>query len=188
MKLYLLRHGKTSSNDQHAYNASNDESVSSEGLEELKALRPLYEDVQFDYVYCSKLKRCQESIKELFPGLKIDEIRDDIVEMNFGDWVGRTYQSVIEEYAKQGFTYDDLIDPPNGESYASLFKRTGDFINEVTTKHPNDTVMVMSHGLVISAIMKQFYLKDEPIYFLAPDNGKGYIIDIDKDNIKVKKI
>lgn len=188
MKLYLLRHGKTESNDEQAYNGTIDESVSAEGLAELTNLRPLYQGVKFDYVYSSSLKRCQETIHQLFPDLKIDEIRDDIIEMNFGDWVGRTYQSVIEEYAKKGFTYDDIIDPPNGETYASLFKRTANFIEEVKEKHLNETVLVMSHGLVISAIMKQFFLKDEPIYFLAPDNGKGYIIDLDQDEVKVSKI
>ena len=188
MKLYLLRHGETASNDKKAYNGSNDESVSEEGLLKLTDLKPLYQDIEFDYVYSSQLKRCQETIKQLRPDLEIDELREDIVEMEFGDWVGRTYQSVVEEYANKGYTYDDLIDPPNGESYESLFKRTSNFINEITKKHPDETIMVMSHGLVISAIMKKFYLKEEPIYFLAPDNGKGYLIEIEDDNIDVTKL
>jgi hypothetical protein len=46
----------------------------------------------------------------------------------------------------------------------------------------------MTHGLVISSIMKKHFLQDEVMYHLAPQNGYGYEITIDGDKHEVRSI
>ncbi|MDL2212064.1 histidine phosphatase family protein [Erysipelotrichaceae bacterium OttesenSCG-928-M19] len=185
MKIYFVRHGITQGNVERKYNGIIDEPLHQQGIEDLKEKRDIYKDIQFDYCYCSPLKRCQQSLDILFPQQKVDELRDDLIEMNFGDWAGITYEQKIKDLFEQGYTWDDFVDPENGETYESLFTRTTNFLTEVLEKHDNNaTILVMCHGLVIASIMKKHYLVNDNMYSLSPDNGLGYIVDTTDNSIE----
>ena len=178
MKIYFVRHGKTQGNIEQRYNSVDDDKIVAEGIKDLEEKKIIYQNLQFDYIYCSTLNRCLESFVILFPDKKVDEYREDIVEIDFGDWAGRPYQEVMNEYFAQGYTIDDFVDPVNGESYESLFQRVGKFLEDVSNKFKDDeNILVLTHGMVIAAIMKKHYLQDHSFFHLAPRNGLGYIVD-----------
>lgn len=184
MKIYLVRHGKTASNISQAYNGRNDEPLSLDGKKDLESKKDRYQDLKFDYVYSSPMIRVVESLKVLFDDINVDEVREDLMEMDFGNWVGVKYVDKMKELEALGYTIDDLVDPDGGETFESLFKRTSDFLEEVKTKHnEDDVILVGAHGMVIAAIMKNNYLKDDNFYGLAPQNGLGYIIDTKDDSV-----
>ena len=187
MKIYFVRHGKTQGNIEKRYNSVADDKLVAIGKQDLKEKKELYSKIKFDYIYCSTLNRCRESFEILFPDQEVDEYREDIVEIDFGDWAGEPYQKIIDEFLVQGYTLDDFVDPVNGETYESLFNRIDKFLAEVTSKFAsNSKILVMTHGLVIAAIMKKHYLSQTNFFSLSPDNGLGFIIDT--DNNKVEKI
>lgn len=189
MRIYFVRHGKTLANIKQTYNGIIDDPLSDVGIRDLKDKRELYQDLSFDYIYCSIQKRCRESFEILFSPQQVDEYREDIIEINFGDWAGQTYESVLAELIAKGYTLDDQVDPPNGETYEYLFARTTNFLTEIKAKHKDDEkILVVTHGIVISAIMKKHFLKAKTFYDLAPDNGLGYIVDLDADNYVVTKL
>jgi alpha-ribazole phosphatase len=186
MKIYLVRHGRTEANSKGDFNGVVDEPISEEGYEDLLVKRRLYEGLKFDYGYCSPLKRAVKTFEVLFPDKKIDELRDDLTEMDFGDWAGQNIQKVITEYVALGYTLENFMDPPHGETYVHLYQRTSDFINEVINKHhDNEQIIVVSHGLVIGTIVDYFDIfKDKSALELAPDNGLGYIMDVEDKQVK----
>jgi len=179
LKIYLVRHGRTPANIKNQYNGvSNDESLSQEGTEDLKRKKSLYHDMKFDYVYASPMKRVVETVAILFDNPKINELRDDLKEMDFGLWSGKNINENVKELAAKGYTWDDFVDPEGGESYAHLFDRTKAFMDEIQAKHQQDeTILVASHGMVIAALVYNDYLNDVNFYSLPPENGLGYIID-----------
>ena len=185
MKLYLIRHGMTANNARRAYNLNGDEEISNEGREDLEKKKKIYEDLKIDYCYCSPLIRAQQSFEILFDGKEPNEYRNDLREMDFGDWAGVKYEDKFRELEALGYTWDDYVDPENGETFQSLFKRTCSFLQEVELKHldKKDTVVVVSHGLVIAAIIQHHFLPEENIYALSPENGLGYLIEYQDDDI-----
>ncbi|MEG0368015.1 MAG: histidine phosphatase family protein [Coprobacillus sp.] len=188
MKIYFVRHGITQANIEKKYNGIIDEPLSDKGRSDLATKKKRYEDVVFDYIYCSPLIRAQESFEILFPNLEINETRKDLVEMNFGDWAGTSYENKFQELADAGYTWDDLVNPPNGETYDELFARTTTFLDEVIDNHKEkNNILVVTHGIVISSILKKHYLKDANMYGLSPDNGLGYIIDTNTNEVEVIK-
>lgn len=191
MKLYLIRHGISLGNQKKVYNGRLDEKLSQEGIKDLEEKKSLYTNLKVDYCYCSTLTRARQSWAILFPKLAVNEYRDDLVEMDFGDWTGMSYQDKFKELLAQGYSYNDLIDPDNGESYEQLFERTTNFLNEVLTKHhDSNCIVVLTHGLVISSLMYQHFVIGKSMYELAPANGLGFIIEFDehKQLKDVKKI
>ncbi|MDR1782282.1 MAG: histidine phosphatase family protein [Bacilli bacterium] len=188
MKLYLIRHGITEGNKKTIYNGRKDEKLSQEGILDLEKKRVLYKDLAIDYSYCSTLTRAKQSFEVLFPNQKVDEYRDDLVEMDFGDWTGMNYHDKFKELFAKGYTFNDLVDPDNGETYDELFLRTTNFLNEVLNKHKNKKcVVVLTHGLVISSLMFKHFNTNHNMYELSPDNGLGYIIEFNSKK-QVKNI
>lgn len=190
MKLYLIRHGLTANNAKKAYNLNGDEELSEEGKEDLRNKKKVYENINADYYYCSPLIRAKQSFEILFDNKEPDEYRHDLREMDFGDWAGVKYKDKFLELEALGYTWDDYVDPANGETFQSLFRRTCSFLQEVELKHSeaNETVVVVAHGLVIAAIMQHHFLPDENIYLLAPENGLGYLVEYASDDIKTTKL
>ncbi|MGL4383262.1 MAG: histidine phosphatase family protein [Bacilli bacterium] len=178
MKIYLIRHGKTKSNELGTYNGIVDESISIEGQNKLNQLKEIYQDVKFDYIYSSPLKRCLETFAILFSQHQINETNNLIMEMNFGDWYGVNIIDNFNKLKEQGYTIDDLVNPPNGETFDAFFSRTKEFYEKLLNKHETkETILVMAHGLVIATLIKQFYDESKNLYELTPSNGLGYIID-----------
>lgn len=190
MKLYLVRHGMTANNAKKAFNSNKLEEVSQEGIEDLKKKRVLYKDINVDYFYCSPLIRAKQSFDILFEGKKPDEYRNDLEEMDFGDWAGIKYVDKFNELELLGYNWDDYVDPENGETYENLFKRTCSFLQEVELKHldNNETVVVLSHGIVIAAIIQHHFLPEENLFKLSPENGLGYLIEYKEDDIITTKL
>jgi probable phosphoglycerate mutase len=188
MNLYLVRHGMTQSNIDKLYNGIIDEPLIAAGKKDLECKKERYNGMGFDYIYSSPLQRCLQSFQILFSNHNIDELRDDLVEMDFGDWLGIKYEEKFKELFALGYTFDDLIDPENGETYESLFKRTNDFIDEIKIKHENDTVLVMCHGLVIASIIYNSFPINKNMYELSPDNGLGYLVEINGDDYSVSNL
>lgn len=184
MKIYFVRHGITQANIEKRYNGIVDEELSQLGIDNLNKVKALYRDLSVDYVYCSPLKRCQESFKILFDKYDIDEIRDDLIEMNLGLWAGQKYEDVIKDLTKQGYQMGDYVDPPNGETYDELFKRVKTFFNEIVDKHQEDqTIVVLTHGLVIGAVTTCLMYPDDYLYNHTPDNGLGCVFHMNNKDI-----
>lgn len=184
MKIYFVRHGITQGNIEQRYNGIVDEPLCVKGREDLAAKKDTYTGIEFDYIYSSPLTRCKQSFEILFPDLEVDEYRDDLVEMDFGDWAGTRYDVKLKELMDAGYTWDDYVDPENGETYESLFNRTTNFLNELIDKHQEgETILVLCHGIVMAAIMKKHYLQDENMFYLSPENGMGYIVDVINDSV-----
>ncbi|MEG0364559.1 MAG: histidine phosphatase family protein [Erysipelotrichales bacterium] len=188
MKIYFVRHGITQANIERKYNGIIDEPLNDKGRDDLVTKRDIYSDIEFDYIYCSPLIRAKESFSILFPELEVNEYRDDLVEMNFGDWSGLNYEDKFKELEDQGYTWEDVVNPPNGETYDDLFNRTTNFLEHVSKEQSQTkNILVVTHGIVISSIMKKHFMKDANMYGLAPDNGLGYIVDLDTNEVEVIK-
>ncbi|WP_423364458.1 histidine phosphatase family protein [Mycoplasma sp. P36-A1] len=185
MKIYFIRHGKTASNLLQVYNGRNDEPLSEDGRNDLESKKGLYKDVKFDYVYASPMTRVRQSIDILFGDINVNELREDLMEMDFGSWVGVKYTDKMKELEALGYTMNDIVDPKGGETFDNLFNRTTEFLKEILEKHnEDDTILVGAHGMVIAAIMHKNYFPEEIFYYLTPDNGLGYIIDTKTKEIK----
>lgn len=184
MKIYYVRHGVTQANIEKRYNGIVDEELSEIGIEKLNDVKSIYEDLDIDYVYCSPLKRCQQSFEILFNNHQINEIRPELAEMNLGQWAGRTYQEVFDELSSQGYKLGEYVNPPGGETYDQLFSRVKNFFNEIVSTHNDDeTIVVMSHGLVIGATITSLIHQNDNLYTHTPDNGLGCVFHMNNTDI-----
>jgi alpha-ribazole phosphatase len=168
--LYLVRHGLTAWNAEKRYIGHTDHGILREKREQLSSLKEALQQLQFQRIYSSDLKRCLETLDYVYPTK--DFLRDErLREMNFGEWEGKTY-----DFLKGDPHYRKWVDdgehhtPPAGESASSFKGRIDSFINqllkemteETDDKETDDensdssTILIVTHGGVIRHFLTRF--------------------------------
>jgi broad specificity phosphatase PhoE len=76
-------------------------------------------------------------------------------EIDFGDWTGKTF----EELERDGARWRDWCErkssagAPGGERFADVQRRALDGMEQLARNHEDETVLVVSHGDVIKAVI-----------------------------------
>lgn len=192
INLYLVRHGKTEGNEKRLYCGYTDLSLSSNGVEELKKLRGLYN--KCDFYYTTGLKRTNETLNILFDSDNF-LVEDGFKEYNFGDFEMKGYEEL-----KHKKEYIDWLEDtsgsyivPNGESkniYRERIKDTFKKFIKNLAKENKENVALVCHGGTIGTILQQFYDKEKDLFYWQPSCGRGYLLEIilDDDIINIRII
>ncbi|GAE24656.1 alpha-ribazole-5'-phosphate phosphatase [Halalkalibacter wakoensis JCM 9140] len=156
MDLFLVRHGVTTWNKEKRYLGQTDVSVIKSELNELDELKNELKKIEFDGVFSSDLRRCQETLSYLeVPSHSLIDKR--LREINFGDWEGKTYEELqhVPIY-RQWLDQRESVRIPNGECFESFQSRIDSFINELFKRErPYNNVLVLSHGGVIRYVVSK---------------------------------
>lgn len=164
--LVLLRHGQTDWNLKHRYQGVTDIPLNALGELQARQANEYLKKFEFDAVYCSDLDRAQTTarlaLKNIFPYEKIMFDRR-LRERNFGVYEGGPYD---KEYLPAEYRTSMEADPenfkfPEGESLNELKMRLEPFYREILERHPDDTVLLVAHGSLLSMIF--FLIENEPV-------------------------
>lgn len=164
LRLYLVRHGHTLWNDTGGVAGRTDIDLSEAGRLAVSELaQSLPADSTVNSWYSSPLTRTRDTTRLLREGVTINEAMpgttfdERLVELDFGDWEGMTWQTVHEQYQKEMDLWgQDWINraPPNGERFSQQAKRCADFLHTmVSVDQTEHTAMVVSHGGSIRALV-----------------------------------
>ena len=96
----------------------------------------------FDACYSSPLQRCAKLAFKLCPSFFVDE---RLVEYNFGDWEGQTWDNIDQRQLNQWMENYASIAPPNGETALEMRTRLIEFWNELIAK-PYSSVAIITHA------------------------------------------
>lgn len=152
-KLYFIRHGESVSNLITQFAGSLDMPLTERGRAQADATAKFLKDVPFSCVYASDLCRAYDTGADVANshGISIHPM-PQLREIFAGEWEGKTYSQLEEEYAD---TYGvwrkqiGLAQCPNGESVAQLQKRIQSCVEEVVRRHPNETICIATHATPI---------------------------------------
>ncbi|SDF74770.1 alpha-ribazole phosphatase [Dyadobacter soli] len=106
-------------------------------------------DMDFDITYSSPALRCTELARALSPVFSTD---DRLQELNFGEWEGKTWDTV-DQQALRAWT-DDYVNvcTPGGESLMQMHARVNEFWEELV-KTDYQRVAIVTHAGVIRLIL-----------------------------------
>jgi probable phosphomutase (TIGR03848 family) len=157
-RLLLLRHGTTDHTGKRLSGWTPGIHLSSQGLEEARALAERLAPVEIHAVYSSPLERCQETAAVVADrrGLKVSTV-EDFGEVRYGDWTGKE----LGELAKTDLWRTVQLHPsgarfPEGESIHEMQTRAVGACERLRAVHPDQTVAVCSHADVIKAVAAHY--------------------------------
>ena len=180
MRVVLIRHGKTPGNLLKQYIGRTDQSLSEEGISELKEIasseafhRALNAD-KVEKVFVTPLVRTQESAAILFPHAR-QIIVDDLREMDFGIFEAKNYLDLenSEEYAAWLDTNCEGK-VPEGEVKAAFSKRCCDAFCACLDGCSDEAVYFLVHGGTIMSVLEAFGEPRQDYYQWHTQPGHGY--------------
>ena len=170
MRVRLIRHGLTAGNAARRYVGKSDEPLCPDGVAEAERQA---KDPALSRVFVSPLIRARQTAAILFPNAE-QVVIEDLQEMDFGDFEGRTAAEMEHDPAYRAWV-DDLCRGacPNGESQAGFRKRVTAALSALIARADGDCTVV-SHGGVIMAIMAELAEPKKDFYDWYTPNLCGY--------------
>lgn len=146
MRLIITRHGKSEENSSGILQGLLPGKLNDIGKIQASQLGQRLSRENIDVIYCSPVNRCQETLeiikKYINPSIPIN-ISNSIQERDFGKLSGKAQSELnfsnLDEDTKENRALGI-------ESLNALDQRTRKFIDEIKSKHQNQTVLVISHS------------------------------------------
>lgn len=175
MLIVLLRHGETVYNEQRRYQGATDIPLSERGRAKLRV-----DDNAPDEVIVTPLCRTKQTAAILFPNAK-QIVCDDLREMDFGDFEGRTYDEMKDD-AAYGAWLDSGCETacPNGESRAAFCERVCHAFEacvDEASARGEALLVIVAHGGTQMAALSRFVLPHRDYYEWNAPNAGGFVLD-----------
>ena len=154
-KIILVRHARTTYNEQQRYQGSSNESVlTAKGHQDAYGTGLALKEYDFDAIYTSPLKRVRQTTQEIITALRKDNaplVYSDrlLTEICMSHWQGLYYQEVKERFAEAYNCWQNtphLFSFDNVYPVSELFEKARLFWQKVLTKHQGKTILVVAHG------------------------------------------
>jgi broad specificity phosphatase PhoE len=131
-ELILVRHGETVHNVAGIAQGWNDSELSVRGLAQVERLAVRLQSMHVSAIYCSSLQRAITTGERIASPLGLElQLTDDLREMGYGSWEGRSFLDVRRnDYEIYRRWIDDADGKsPGGESHNDVRQRIESFID-----------------------------------------------------------
>ncbi len=155
---YIVRHGQTTWNTAEIMQGSSDSPLTDKGVEGAAQLGKTFKHIKFDLAYSSDLMRAKRSAEIILLERELAVQSTNLIrERAYGEFEGKhnsNYKIVNETLNKLTdeeryfFKYSKGI-----ESDKEIVERFLIFIREVAIANPGKTVLVVSHGGIMRALL-----------------------------------
>ncbi|MTI46582.1 histidine phosphatase family protein [Sporosalibacterium faouarense] len=157
MKLIMVRHGETEANKKGIYGGWSDYKLTEKGKTQAEDIIHflIKEAKDIGEILCSPSDRTLYIANKL--GNKLNKnisIKEELRELNFGLFEGKTNAEIKEQYGSEYSAWiNDYVNYkiPKGESVSDLNNRLNKFLSQL--KNRSGTYVIVSHGGVIQILI-----------------------------------
>ena len=172
--IYLCRHGDTAWSGERRLAGRTDLPLTEQGEQNARQLGERLKSIMFDRVLSSPLLRARRTAE--LAGFADAIVDPRLVEMNFGEYDGKTREEIIRD--RPGWTY--LRDGcPGGETAADLGRRADLVLSDLLGR--KETVLIFAHSVILRVLTARwltlpatagghFMLSPASLCMLAYDN------------------
>ncbi len=153
----LVRHGQTEWNVKGIYSGQSDIDLTETGRAQAAALGEKLRGQPFSAIYASDLIRARETAEIIAAEFNLPVQTDSrLREIHQGEWEGLHVDEIQSRYADLWQEKDAdpaLFRPPGGETIHEVSERVFAAVDEIVARHPDSTVLIVSHGLAIATLI-----------------------------------
>ncbi len=155
---HLIRHGDYSLLGRVLAGRTSGYSLSEAGLAQAHSVAEALAFLPILAVVSSPLERTRETAEPIAEALGLPvTIDEDVIEIDFGEWTGRTFESLRTWPGWPNFTrFRSTAQVPGGESMLAVQARSVAAIVRLRETYPEGEVVIVSHGDVIKSILAHF--------------------------------
>src|SRR4051794_5792364 len=142
-------------------------------------------------LYASPLQRTRESAEIVSERLGLPiEFRDDLIELDFGEWTGTTFNAIRADPRWQPWNqHRSLARMPGGETMRAVQYRAVEALLDIAERHRDAATVIVSHGDVIRSAL--VFALGMPLDFygrIEVVQGSLSTIRIDESGVRVVSI
>jgi probable phosphoglycerate mutase len=157
-EILLIRHGETVWNQQGRMQGQHDSPLTPTGMHQARQLARRLKDVRFAALYSSDLGRAHQTARCIADASGHEVIADrGLRERHFGIFEGLTNTEIKQRYPEDYELFakrDPLYRMEGGESAEEFRVRAVGTLEAIASSHPDETIVVVSHGLVLDAVYR----------------------------------
>jgi broad specificity phosphatase PhoE len=152
---YLLRHGEHALQGRIAAGRMPGIGLSERGRGEAAWAAERLSNANVAAIYASPMDRTQETGQII--GRRLDlpvTTRDELAELDFGEWTGLTFDEIRKDPRWQVWAaHRSVARIPGGETMRAVQRRVIELMMEMRETHPDDSIVLVSHGDVLRAAL-----------------------------------
>ena len=157
-EILLIRHGETVWNQQGRMQGQNDSPLTPLGMQQARQLARRLKNVAFTALYSSDLGRAHQTARCIADATGHEVIADEgLRERSFGIFEGLTNHEIKVKHPDLHALFEKRIPDfvmPGGESAAQFVRRCVVTLERIARRHEDETIVVVSHGLVLDAMYR----------------------------------
>jgi probable phosphoglycerate mutase len=146
-EVWLVRHAETEWTRSGQHTGRTDVPLTDAGRAAAERLRPRLAGRRFDRVFVSPLSRARDTARLAGLDTGQAEVRDELLEWDYGDYEGRTTPEIRAE-RPDWYLWDDGV--PNGETPEHVAARCDRLVAELAAL--DGTVCCVAHGHIMRAL------------------------------------
>jgi broad specificity phosphatase PhoE len=158
--IYLTRHGQTEWNVQHRMQGHQDSPLTPLGVQQAEWLHRGIHGEQLDAIYASPSLRALRTAEIIRGDRSIPlQTAEAFMEIGMGVWEGCTSHELEEIHPDQ---YEYFWQDPakfkvkDSETFAEVQGRALDRLTEIMQEHEGESVLIVTHTVVIKLLMAHF--------------------------------
>ncbi len=155
-ELVIVRHGQTAANIAGLLVGRQDVLLTDLGHQQARRAAEAVAPLGPDALVSSPLQRARQTARPIAERtLLLPDVEEDIAEFGFGDFEGWTEQDALSRHPHLRPLITGEAHPderwPNGESGSGFVARVFDGIGRIVADHPDQRVVIVTHGGVIGS-------------------------------------
>ncbi len=194
-EVFLVRHGESepavAGQSFPLVDGHGDPALAPDGREQAERVADRLAGQGIAAIYVSTLRRTAETAAPLADRLELDPVVEaDLREVFLGEWEGGAFRHHVAEghpAARQMLAEERWDAVPGGEATAAFRARVRQGLERVVASHPNERVVVVSHGGVIGELVRHAVDASRAFAFVGADNGSITHLVISGDHWVVRR-
>jgi probable phosphoglycerate mutase len=160
-QIIIVRHGQTEWNIKGIRQGNLDSRLTEKGMAQAKALAQRLAREHFKALYSSDLGRAVQTAQEVASVTGHEIITDPrLRERHLGIFQGLSGEEIKQKHPEEYKLHRSLGPDyviPGGESVKQQVVRNITYLNEIGSKHLGETIVVVTHGGVISGLFRHTF-------------------------------
>ena len=186
--IILVRHGQTEWNRVERFRGHADVPLNEAGLRQAEAtgLR-IARQWQPAQIYSSPLSRAVKTAEAIAKHFSLPvQVHPGLIDIDYGEWQGLTPQEVQARWPAMlhsWYEHPERVNIPGGESLDSLRVRGLKTVNELVSRHTDQTIVIVGHTVINRVILLgMLRLGNERFWYIRQDNCAINVIETDGDD------
>ncbi len=158
---YLFRHGQSTYNQSgRTQGQTNDSVLTEKGYQQAFDIGIRLKNIPLQVIFCSPLKRAQETAQEVFKTHSVPIQTDDrLTEVNVGEIEGLHYTEIREKFGEKYDAWRSLDEKyldlsfKGGETKRQVRTRIFDALNEYAQKTTYSQIGISGHGILLTQVL-----------------------------------